>query len=255
MRILLGVEKEPNPYLCPSCKVSHLPNSTERVKVVVSDSTLHQFYAPPGYTSTNYPGDIVHTDYISIPGAGLGILTHAFKHDYMQDRTIPRALDVVMVAGYNDLVEGLTREYILNKFTEFAEMVLDLRVNNNPDLRCTVAIAGLMYPPQLVWYPDNNLPKPPNYRNNMEKIHWLNYHIMVLNKRHNVPLYPRFCTYGVRKSTSISVDQYGQEHHRVTKSHRWEHWREIDPARMLHLRNDRRFKMGTAVQNYFVHNT
>ena len=50
-------------------------------------------------------------------------------------------------------------------------------------------------------------------------------------------------------------DGYGQIHQVVTKSHRWEHWREADPARMLHMRNDRRFKMGKAVNNYLIANT
>ena len=42
---------------------------------------------------------------------------------------------------------------------------------------------------------------------------------------------------------------------RVVKAHRWEHWREEDPATMLHLRNDRRIKMGIALNNYFIFNT
>ena len=49
-------------------------------------------------------------------------------------------------------------------------------------------------------------------------------------------------------------DQYGQHHVTSAKSYRWEHWREAEPGRMLHLRNDRRFKMGTALTNYFTFN-
>ena len=66
----------------------------------------------------------------------------------------------------------------------------------------------------------------------------------------NVPKYVGFHTYGV-----VKYDQYGQQYQTLVKSHRWEHWREQNRASMLHLRNDRRFKMGSAVINYFLCNT
>ena len=70
-----------------------------------------------------------------------------------------------------------------------------------------------------------------------------------------IPQYVGFHTYGVRKCTRQHRDRYGQIHQVVTKSHRWEHWREADPARMLHMRDDRRFKMGKALNNYLLMNT
>ena len=138
---------------------------------------------------------------------------------------------------------------------KFASIVKNMTTLTSSVPNCTVAIASLMYPPQLAWYPDNNIPMPANYINQIEKIHWLNYRIMVLNTDNGVPMYPRFHTYGVRKVTNTSVDRYGQQRQTVLKSHRWEHWRERDPSRMLHLRYDKRFKMGTVVQNYFLLNT
>ena len=88
-----------------------------------------------------------------------------------------------------------------------------------------------------------------------EKIDWLNLGIHQENFRNNARAYPGFHTYGVRTATRSYTDEYGQVHQRKIKAHRWEHWRESDPARMLHLRNDRRFKMGIAVNNYFILNT
>jgi hypothetical protein len=46
LRALTGVEDTSNPYLCSSCKSHHKPYPNDRIKVVVSDSTLHQFFAP-----------------------------------------------------------------------------------------------------------------------------------------------------------------------------------------------------------------
>ena len=69
------------------------------------------------------------------------------------------------------------------------------------------------------------------------------------NTENGVPIGVGFHTYGVRKTTRQYQDQY------VTMSHRWEHWREDHPARMLHMKDHRRFKMGIALNNYFVQNT
>ena len=253
LREYTGIEGTNTAYLCPSCKSHHSPYPDARVKIVVSGSTLHQFFAPPEdtcHTATQYSGDIQHCDYITIPRACIEDLIHAFRLDYDQEwQTKP--LDVVMVAGYNDLAKGYGREFINHGFKEFSNVVLQQGNRSHPLTPNTVAIASLMYPPQLAWYPDNGR-EPAGYVNQMEKIHWLNYKINQLNLANNVPHYPRFHTYGVRTATRRWIDVYGQEHHRNIKMHRWEHWREAEPTQMLHLNNERRFKMGAAVNSYFV---
>ena len=95
----------------------------------------------------------------------------------------------------------------------------------------------------------------PEYVNQKEKIDWINQEIKILNVRNDAFVYPGFHTYGVRKLTRNHFDRNGKLHEIPAKSHRWEHWREAEPGRMLHLRNDRRFKMGTALTNYFTFNT
>ena len=69
LRMLTNVEAENRRYLCPSCKSFHLPypDLEDRVKIVVSDSTLHEFFAPPGSTGPTYAGDLMHVDYIILP--------------------------------------------------------------------------------------------------------------------------------------------------------------------------------------------
>ena len=89
----------------------------------------------------------------------------------------------------------------------------------------------------------------------MEKIDWLNGAINALNIENNVPNYPAFHTYGVRTNTIKKVDLYGNITMTKYKVHRWEHWREQEKGNMLHLRDDRRFKMAAAINNYFSHNT
>ena len=255
LREMTGMEDKTTVYLCPSCMSHHQPYPENRIKICVSDSTLHQFFAPPGYTATNqYTGDNMHVDYVTIPGGTLDTLSNAFRLDYIvKEHTRP--LDVVLVGGYNDLVQGHSRDFIVWELQKFANMVLEAGSNLHPDSPNTVAIATLMYPPQLAWFPDNGPYPTYNYTNNLEKINFINLQIRALNVANTVPKYPGFHTYGVRKSTKVRFDRYGQQYTTVVKSHRWEHWREQDPAYMLHLRNDRRFKMGKAINNYFILNT
>ena len=74
LRDILGVEATRTGYFCPSCKSRHFPYPKDRTKIVVSDSTLHNFFAPTTPTTRDYEGDTVHTDYVTIPGAPLETL-------------------------------------------------------------------------------------------------------------------------------------------------------------------------------------
>ena len=66
------------------------------VHTAVSDSTLHVFFTQPGHTGSHYPGDLMHSDYIIIPGATINSLANAFRLEYGQS-TWP--MDVVLIAG------------------------------------------------------------------------------------------------------------------------------------------------------------
>ena len=52
LRRITGAENEVRNYLCPSCMREHIPYPDQRLRIVVTDSTLHQFFAPPGNTET-----------------------------------------------------------------------------------------------------------------------------------------------------------------------------------------------------------
>ena len=84
--------------------VKHKPyqnSSDDRVKIMVSD-ILHQFSSIRGFK-----GDRFHVDYVTIQGGLIPDLLHAFRLDYSR---FSRPMDVVMVAGYADLLFGYGRE-------------------------------------------------------------------------------------------------------------------------------------------------
>ena len=159
-------------------------------------------------------------------------------------------MDVVLIAGYNDLILGRSREDIMESFRQFSQLVLDASTDQRD--RNTVAICNMVYPPQIAWFPDNG-PLPPNHRGNeLLKLEILNECILSLNMDNGITEFPRLHKYGVRNYTKKWVDRYGQERHRQIRRHRFEHWREEDPSRMLHLINEQRFKMGAAINKYFL---
>ena len=73
-----------------------------------------------------------------------------------------------------------------------------------------------------------------------------------INKKNNVPFYPGFHFYGTRKKTTNYLDSDGKWQKKETRTHRWEHWEQLERRNMLYLRSHRRFKMGKAINNYLL---
>ena len=253
LRERLGVEKSRADYSCPSCKCTHGSSPEERIKVVLSDFSLHRFFDPPNHTCSQYVGDLLHVDYITIPEGCIEDLVHAFRLDYEMSEQ-HRPLDVLVVAGYNDIKKNHSRSFIMDGFKHLSELVLNNGKNKNPGIVNTYAVASLMYPPALAWFPDNGV-MPYDFQDNLEKISWLNSQIQLLNVTNSASDFPRFHTYGVRTDNSSRMDVYGYEHQSHTKSHRWGHWEEGIKTRKMNLKPARKFKMGTAINNYFALNT
>ena len=170
LREMIGVEVENKRYLCPSCKSFHLPypDLEDRIKIVVSDSTLHEFFAPSASCRARY-SDIIHTDYITIPGGDIKALSLAYKLDYF-DRPQHRPVDVVMVGGYNDLVAGTNRNTIIENLRSFTTMVRLTGLSLHSDQPNSVAVSMFMYAPYLAWFPDNKSYPYHGYQNPKEKM-------------------------------------------------------------------------------------
>ena len=247
LREILGIEQSGKGHFCPSCKSPQRPYLDDRLKVLISDSTLHDVFAMSDSTYGFYEGDLVHCDHLTIAGGSLPELLHAFKQEYVVVKR-PRPLDVVLVAVYADVVNGFSREFIHWGFSEFAKSVLELGEG------FTFAIASMMYPPSKCWFSDDG-PPPYMFHNHLEKFDWLNKKIHEINLHNNVPGYPCFHSYGTRKTVVKEVDKDGAEHSKHVRVHRWEHWSEYARRDKFTLRLDRKFKLAKAVNNYFLHRT
>ena len=128
-----------------------------------------------------YMGDTMHTDYITIPGGCIDELFNAFRLDQKLLLPATKPIDCVLVMGYNDLVKGHSRQFIMDMFEVFSKLVLEMGKQSHPATPNTLAVASLMYPPQL--------------QNKLEKIDWLNARIHELNLT-NSCAGPTCCTLG-----------------------------------------------------------
>jgi hypothetical protein len=97
-------------YFCTSCKKAHGSYPTPRVKLCLSGSTLHMFFALPA------KGDALRTEYITIPGAKVEALQQAFRFEYGKET---RDIDVFVVAGLNKILKEDSPKVLMRKFDLF----------------------------------------------------------------------------------------------------------------------------------------
>ena len=69
---------------------------------------------------SGYEGDEIHIDYLTIPGATVRELEHAFMAEY---GNVHRAVDVLLVAGLNDILRGAKESEILEDIQHFSDSV------------------------------------------------------------------------------------------------------------------------------------
>ena len=248
VREIQGVESEPGDYFCPTCKKVH--SSTQpRLKICLSSSTLHEFWAPRKEDIT-YGGDSEHIDYITIPGASIIDLIEAWKIEYYEEK---RGMDVFIVAGLNNVKDGDDPQTIMRDYDHLVQMVHHQAYKYHQNVHNSCAIATLIYPPQLCWFPDQGS-CPPDFSCHLEDIRWINFQIERLNDERGIKV-PNFTTFGLRVGNRTTKDTYGNITVRHTTTHRYEHWREDEFRWMLHLDDQRRIKMGKQVGRYFLHET
>ena len=85
------------------------------MKIVVSDSTLHEFHQPrdPGVVC---PPDSSHVDWLTIPGAPVEDLLFAWQVEYGHET---RPMRILLVAGLNNLTKGGDFESLIYQYKMF----------------------------------------------------------------------------------------------------------------------------------------
>ena len=195
----------------------------------------------------SYQGDPIHIDYITIPGATVKDLHHAFLAEY---GNVHRPIDVLLVAGLNDVLKGATVQQIMKDIEDFKESVRSLCILD--ETWSSFAVATLPFPPKLVKFDAETRNIQSNY---IQTLIDLTTSIRELNRADAHPMIPTnlapcFHTWGMRinRHPRIIGPANLLEH---VSTHRLTLWRELKPKDMLHLNDHLRLKMGKSAIEYF----
>ena len=243
VRILQGVEYKTDnlDYFCLTCQVFHKNRLPSGLNICVSTSQLHDFYKPKEQGVT-CPPDTFHMDLVTMPGATISDLLHAWQADYHREW---RPMRVLLVAGLNDFIKGGDLNSVKEEIRKFRKEV-QYQDRLHPGLVNEFSVATLINPPKMVWFPDDG-PPPPNHRDRQEELFQLNEWIDQENRENGRLCVPRFHLYGTRTGKRL-VDGF----QRTFKTHRWNEWRSSEPRHdMLHLSDKMRIKMARQVIRFF----
>ena len=229
-------------YRCDSCSEEHHSAfSGVRYPILATSSTMNEWQ---GKLHDRSKGNKFHIETIGIPGAKVQDIHHAFMAEYGNSE-IP--VDLILIAGFNNLLDGQTAELVLDEMEHFKEDVLNI-----PD--STFAACSLPLPPKISWLPEDNYEN--NLRDLTDDIIELNYSIKELNnspgQKDSVRWCPQFHTWGLRSARGPR--QVGPRRLlEALPAHQQNDWRESRPRNQLHLNQKVRGRMGKAIENYFRH--
>jgi hypothetical protein len=239
-------------YYCETCKDKfHGSKTAPRRAVLVSASSLHKWWGKYGRRASTYDGDVIHIDYLTIPGARVPELAAAWKAEN-PNIALPGVVldpqDVCAFIGINDIGRGCSAKEIMSEMKLFSEMVLSIPGS-------TFVICTVPFPPKFARFdetPTYVIGAKPNVWNRRSTIIELNDLILAHNKIQqklsNTDCAPRFHTFG------LDIEKEKKEHEVLSSlsSHRLKDWREEEYEKMLHLNDHKRLAMGKSVVNYFL---
>jgi hypothetical protein len=233
-------------YICITCEST--PHSCKvgmRYAVLLSSSTLHQWQGRR--ESNRYRGNELHMEELTIPGASIDELTHALLAEFSGTY---RPIDVVCVAGLNDVLRGRSEDNIINSYRKLQDAVHQLAPDGE---RNSIGIATLIIPPKLANLRERQWGQVPE--SNLFHLVDINTKIKELNLEQDqgqfpVKFAPLFHTWGMAgKNPGTSRPRNlleGIQYHRASQ------WREPSRNRRLHLRDKDRLRMGRACVKYFM---
>ena len=231
-------------FFCPTCTGGfHAVKSGVRYPLLITSSTLSSWRGR--LDLNNYQGDPFHLDEICIPGSRIRNLMHAFQAEYSG---IGRPVDIILVAGINNILEGQEPEDVMNEIKTFRREVMRLSGSS-------FAVATLPFPPCLSILPEDQHTRVK--RDATDSLKSLNTLIRNFNRENaggviDVSRCPLFHTWGLRSVRTSRPDINGPRHMmEYLPAHNPAAWREQKPQDQLHLTDRVRLRMGRAILRYF----
>ena len=248
-------------YNCDTCRISpHVYKTGERVALIVTGSQMANWQNPVEMAGTKvryggYPGDDIHVDSLAVPGAKVSDLKNAFLAEY-EDYDLP--LDILIIAGTNNLIKGQTKEQVLHEMETFKNMVV--RMGEDKGWRNTFGVCDMFYPPKLTRFAFDPIHGDSHFWNRAWDIRFINDNIRTLNNEGPESIYTRHTPtlhhIGIKKLKELPEREWMRNYPVAIDSynkHVGSAFREMHPDDMLHLSDYNRIKAGAYFSQYYRH--
>ena len=225
-------------FSCIMCKMDESVVRPATRKLILTTSTLYNVWA-----QATFKPDI-HVDIESIVGGRFRDLTRALMMLYLVQ---PERLEIIVIAGLNNIGEGQSVTDILDEIYELRLSVKAHTNMYNHSPPSVISISTLLYAPKLCsldvptafpeWLP------PPGFRNRRRDMECLNSGIAAVNKGSGVN-YLKLHYKGVRIDPKTKKIMHK---HNPAKPV----WRELDIRKRLHLTHENKVKVAYQATNLF----
>ena len=236
-------------HMCPICNrlESPTPPGASSNRLILSDSTLYGVWSHPDITKNSE-----HFDIECIVGGRIRDLTRALKLNLLCNSY---QLDIVVIAGINNVAEGQSSAAILE---EFKDMKVAIQENNSKyrkrgDVLSKVSISTLCLPPKLCSFNIPDSPslaewKPgPGFINRYPVLKEVNEAIKRMNLEDNI-------NYLNIHMQGIKILKSGPQHKYDTREGTKRIWREKAVFSKLHFTSENKQKLIRYIQNTFKSN-
>ena len=248
LRVFALLHAKTETFLCPFCKVmepAFIPIMESR-RVVLTSSTLYGVWDQP-----LMPTDTIHFDMEAIVGGRVRDMRIALEQNYLY---LPNRLEIIIIAGINNIGEGQKAEEIVQEMIELKEVVEEHSKKYQHNLPNYVSFCTLILPPKFCsLHVPNNPPEPwlaewvpgQNFRNKFEEIKLVNEQVKQLNLRDGLKCVD-LAKHGVKMFKSGTV-----QHKFDNKPGATQIWREKEVFRKLHFTMENKMKILSYISNCF----
>ena len=235
--------------MCHFCDVPHAVDNRTRQRVILSDSTLSGIQYLQGWGWQDE--DPLHCDLECVPGGKVITLKRVWEKAYHRN---PLPIDTVLVAGLNDIRDtarlylgkycmeetaNLASDDIMSSIKALHRIILEHSSNHSVD--STLAAATVLHVPALYWHQDDGPPPSPSYTNYKLLVDTLNLKIEAFNIENGASSAPKLHQTGERSLAKGKKRKF-----------QFQAFREEKKEDMMHLKDDKRFKMVKCLVKYFA---
>ena len=243
VRVLQGVEdKDGNPnYMCTSCSSVHSSLPPQGLHIVVGDGNVHNIHNPRG-SRVRCPPDPLHIDWLTVYGATIPELEHAWKVEYGEYK---KAMRILLTGGTADFALGRSRNEIVESIMRF-RIVVTAQNKYHPNTENDFVVTTVLNPPKLAWFEDNGQ-LPNNHPNLLNELKELNAWIIYFNEQKGKNT-PRIHRLGVKNCFRNDKDRNKKK----VLCHIFNQWCESEPRGMqMHLSEQLKVRLVKLITRHF----